>query len=70
MELLREVLAGDPPGEGGAEALSAELCRRLDGTDRELEARAWPALVEIVRGKLAINKPGHADYDFEGEVAS
>ena len=33
-------------------------------------ARSWPALIEIVRGKLSINKPGHDRYDFSTEVSS
>ncbi len=30
--------------------------------------RAWAALVEIVRAKLAITKPGHDAYDFTAEL--
>ena len=36
--------------------------------DEALEARAWPVLLEIVRGKLAIAKPGHDEYDFDPEM--
>ena len=44
------------------------LCARLDaGHDAALERRAFKAILEIVRGKLAIAKPGHDDYDFAGE---
>ena len=54
-----EILQGDD---------QAVLVDRLDGRDTELERRAFPALLEIVRGKLAIVKPGHDDYDFAGEL--
>lgn len=69
IELLAGVLgvearAGDPL------SLSNELVSRLRADDAELEARAWPALVEIVRGKLAIVKPGHDAYDFRDELDS
>ena len=30
--------------------------------------RAWKALLEIVRGKLAIAKPGYGDFDFADEL--
>lgn len=67
-ELLAGVL-GVAAGGRDAAALSAELALRLrDADDPALEARAWPALVEIVRGKLAVNKPGHDQYDFEAEL--
>lgn len=62
-ELLAGVLGEEPAGRD-ALALSQALVDRLNaGHDPELERRAWPALVEIVRGKLAIAKPGHDDYD-------
>ncbi len=65
--LLAGVL-GEPAGGRDAQALSAALVARLDaGHDAALERRAWPALLEIVRAKLAIAKPGHDDYDFSGE---
>jgi hypothetical protein len=65
--LLAQVL-GEAAGERGARELSAALCARLDaGHDAALERRAFPAILEIVRGKLAIAKPGHDDYDFAGE---
>jgi hypothetical protein len=67
-ELLAGVL-GEPPGDRNALALSEALVQRLDaGGDAALERRAWPALVEIVRGKLAIAKPGHDAWDFTAEL--
>jgi len=65
--LLVEVL-GEPARGRSARELSAALVARLDaGHDAALELRAFPALLEIVRGKLAIAKPGHDDYDFASE---
>jgi hypothetical protein len=65
--LLAGVL-GEPAGARDAMTLSSALVARLDaGHDPALERRALPALLEIVRGKLAIAKPGHDDYDFSGE---
>jgi hypothetical protein len=67
VELLASVL-GEAAGGRGARELNAALVARLDaGHDAALERRAFPALLEIVRGKLAIAKPGHDDYDFAGE---
>ncbi len=66
--LLSEVLEQNATGRD-ARALSQELVDRLSApNDPGLERRAWHALVEIVRGKLAINKPGHAAYDFAPEL--
>jgi hypothetical protein len=68
VELLAGAL-GEAPGGRGALALSQALVARLDaGHDAALEARAFRALVEIVRGKLAVAKPGHDAYDFAGEL--
>jgi hypothetical protein len=65
--LLTRVL-GEPANGRDARALSAALVARLGaGHDAALEQRAFPALLEIVRGKLAIAKPGHDDYDFANE---
>ena len=65
--LLAGVL-GEAPGGRDAKGLSAALVARLEAEhDAALEKRAVPALLEIVRGKLAIAKPGHDDYDFSGE---
>ena len=54
--------------DGTASELSADLCRQLEQGDFELEQRAWPALLEVVRGKLAVSKPGHDSYDFGAET--
>jgi hypothetical protein len=68
VDLLVTVL-GEPAGGRDALALSRALVDRLDaGTDAALEGRAWPALVEIVRGKLAIAKPEHDAWDFTAEL--
>jgi Domain of unknown function (DUF6285) len=65
--LLTQVL-GEPANGRDARALSAALVARLGAEyDAALEQRAFPALLEIVRGKLAIAKPGHDDYDFANE---
>jgi hypothetical protein len=65
-ELLAALLDTGPAEVG-------ELTRRLDerlrtGDDLEFERRAWRILVEVVRGKLAVTKPGHDSYDFAGEA--
>lgn len=68
VELLAGALA-EPAGGRDALALSRALVARLDaGHDAALEGRAYRALVEIVRGKLAIAKPGHDAYDFAAEL--
>ncbi len=68
VELLAGLLGVEPEGRD-ARTLSQELVLRLDaGHDAQLERKAWPALVEIVRGKLAIAKPGHDAYDFADEL--
>jgi hypothetical protein len=67
--LLAGALGEEPAGRD-ALALSRALVARLDaGGDPALERRAWRALVEIVRGKLAIAKPGHDAWDFDAELA-
>jgi hypothetical protein len=38
-----------------------------DSTGSDFERAAWKAALEIVRGKLSIAKPGHDEYDFDGE---
>ncbi len=63
-----ELLAGLTGAQGTSEELSKLLCDQLDGSDPELEAAAIPALLEIVRGKLAVAKPGHDAYTFEAEL--
>ena len=70
VELLAGVLGEQARGRSARE-LGAALVARLDaGHDAALERRAFPALLEIVRGKLAIAKPGHDDYDFAAEQLS
>ena len=69
IELLAGVLGVEARG-GDPLSLSNELVSRLRADDAELEARAWQALLEIVRGKLAIVKPGHDAYDFRDELDS
>jgi hypothetical protein len=67
-ELLASAL-GEPAAGRDTLALSQALVARLDaGADAALAARAWRALVEIVRGKLAIAKPGHDAWDFGAEL--
>ncbi|MDX1385279.1 MAG: DUF6285 domain-containing protein [Thermoanaerobaculia bacterium] len=68
VELLAALLGEDR--ELGAEELNRRLCDRLLAGDESLERRAWPALAEIVRGKLSIAKPGYDDYDYAGEQES
>jgi hypothetical protein len=68
VELLANAL-GEAPGGRDALALSRALVARLDaGHDPALEGRAFRALVEIVRGKLAVAKPGHDAWDFGAEL--
>lgn len=70
IRLLAQVLGVESEGRDSA-SLSDELAQRLrlaPDPDPELEERAWSALVEIVRAKLAIAKPGHCDYDFSAET--
>ena len=60
---------GEAAGGRDALALSRALVARLDaGHDAALERRAFRALAEIVRGKLAIAKPGHDAFDFAAEL--
>ena len=67
--LLLAGALGQPAGGRDALALSLALVAQLDaGHDRALERRAWAALVEIVRGKLAVAKPGHDAFDFSAEL--
>ncbi len=64
-QLLRELLQR---ADGEPTELNAALDQALAaGDDATLEPRALPVLVEIVRGKLAIAKPGHDAY--RGEPA-
>jgi hypothetical protein len=67
-ELLAQAL-GEAPAGRDALALSHALVAKLDASaDAALAARSWRALVEIVRGKLAIAKPGHDAWDFRAEL--
>jgi hypothetical protein len=62
--LLADLLRAD----GTIEELNAQLAERLRAADDPAFARAaWPALLEIARDKLAVNKPGHDAYDFANE---
>ena len=64
-----QALLGEPR-EGSALALNDALRERLErAADPEFEARALGVLLEIVRDKLAVAKPGHDDYDFSEEWA-
>jgi hypothetical protein len=66
--LLADAL-GEPAAGRDALALSVALTSRLAaGADAALERRAFAALAEIVRGKLAVAKPGHDAFDFAGEL--
>jgi hypothetical protein len=68
VELLANAL-GEAAGGRDPLALSRALVARLDaGHDPVLEGRAFRALVEIVRGKLAVAKPGHDAWDFAAEL--
>ncbi|MEE2776695.1 MAG: DUF6285 domain-containing protein [Acidobacteriota bacterium] len=67
-ELIAEALGEDEAI--GATELGRQLSERLLSGDEDLERRAWPALVKIVRGKLSISKPGYDDYDYAGESES
>jgi hypothetical protein len=52
-------------------ALNQELVDRLRkgaSADPQFERDAWDALVQIVKGKLSVAKPGHDSYDFAPEV--
>jgi hypothetical protein len=67
--LLADLLSEPADGRDAAE-LTRAVCQRLDRDhDEAFERAAWTAALEIVRGKLAIAKPGHDDYDFSGEQA-
>ena len=56
--------------DGTIDELNAELAHRLRSSDGdpELERAAWPVLLELVRVKLAINKPGYDTFDFADEL--
>ena len=67
VELLAGAL-GAETGDCDARALNHDLSERLLRGDEALEADAWSALLEIVRGKLSVAKPGYDEYDYAGEV--
>ncbi|MAE95368.1 MAG: hypothetical protein CL910_11965 [Deltaproteobacteria bacterium] len=67
VEILRQLLG--PATGDDVRSLTAELDRRLaTEDDPEFQARAWRGLLEIVRGKLRIAKPGYDAYDFVAEL--
>ena len=58
--LLTELLGAD------VEDPAATLAARLRAGDAlELEAQAWPVLVEIARQDVAVAKPGHDSWEGE-----
>jgi len=74
-------LLGSDAAERSLDDLNRELATRLRrraalhppasaSEDLELERAAWPLLLEIVRDKLAVNKPGHDTYDFAPELSN
>jgi hypothetical protein len=50
--------------------LSDGFAGRLHGGEPGLAADAYPAILEIVKGKLSVAKPGHDGFDFAAEVAT
>jgi hypothetical protein len=73
VELLADLL-DQPAGGRDAAELTRAVSKRLDAgsdsgdsTGSDFERAAWKAALEIVRGKLSIAKPGHDEYDFDGE---
>lgn len=68
-EAIAALLGVDPGAAGELAELNAELARRIrEGDDVALERAAWPVLLDVVRGKLAVDKPGHDAYDFAPEI--
>jgi hypothetical protein len=79
-------LLGSDAGDRSLDDLNRELTARLrrgtaldssgsrsigsEPEDLEFERCAWSVLLEIVRDKLAVNKPGHDAYDFAPETSS
>jgi hypothetical protein len=56
--------------EGDVSELNGVLASRLrDRADPAFVRDAWHVLINVTRDKLAVNKPGHDDYDFAGEQA-
>ena len=55
--------------EEGSEGLNRILCHQLESlNDVDFEKKALTVLLENVKAKLAVVKPGHDDYDFESEL--
>ena len=69
-ELLGEVDLAAKPDAAKSETLNARLVERIRGeVAPDFERRAREVVLEIVRAKLAIAKPGYDDYDFAAELA-
>ena len=67
IELLSGLLC-EPADGRSAEELGRAVELLLDAdAEPAFERATWRALLEIVRGKLSIVKPGHDAYDFAGE---
>ncbi len=59
----------DISSEEGSERLNQILCDRLrQSCDVDFEKRALATLLENVKSKLAIVKPGHDDSNFKSEL--
>ena len=59
----------DISSEEGSERLNQILCDRLrQSCDVDFEKRALETLLENVKSKLGIVKPGHDDYNFKSEL--
>jgi hypothetical protein len=68
--VAREQLARLLGHDGPSEELWRELATRLQASsnaEREDEPAVHAALLAIVRGKLAVAKPGYDAYDFDLE---
>ena len=67
--LLGELL-GEVDRTGQSANLNARLVERLRGDiTSDFEGKAREVVLEIVRGKLAIAKPGYDDYDFNADFS-
>lgn len=67
-QTLADLLDAGPADIADHAARLDERLRTGDDVDADFERRAWATLVEIVRGKLAVTKPGHDAYDFAAEA--
>jgi hypothetical protein len=64
MQRERDRLAAVLGHDGDRVELSAELTNKLrSSSDNAFDARAWEAIVAIVRDDLAIAKPGHDGWE-------